>query len=69
MHIFIGYCEEIKGYKLYNLISQYVIINRDVVFDESKKFNEEIMVSRLDFELERMILNQELEMEDEFFCQ
>ncbi len=43
MHIFIGYCENIKAYKLYNPISQYVIINRDVIFDESKNFNEEIM--------------------------
>jgi len=43
MHIFIGYCEKIKAYKLYNPISQYVIINRDVIFYESKNFNEEIM--------------------------
>jgi len=38
--IFIGYCEKTKGY-LYNLISQYVIINCDVIFDESINFNEE----------------------------
>jgi hypothetical protein len=46
--IFIIYYEEIKGYRLYNPISQYVIINHDF-FNESKNFNKEIMVSRLDF--------------------
>jgi len=51
-YIFIGYCEEIKGYILYNTISQYVIISHDVIFYESKYFNKEIMVSRLDSELE-----------------
>jgi hypothetical protein len=69
VHIFIGYCENIKGYKLYNPINQYVIINRDVIFDESKNFNEEIMVSRFDFGSEHMILNQELKTEDEKICQ
>jgi hypothetical protein len=49
--IFIGYCEETKGYKLYNPISQYVIISCDVIFDESKNFNRETMVSRLAFGL------------------
>jgi hypothetical protein len=38
--IFIGYCEKIEGY-LYNLISQYVIISRDVIFGESINFNKE----------------------------
>jgi hypothetical protein len=47
--IFIGYCENTKGYRLYNLISQYVIISHDVIFNESKNFNKETMVSRLDF--------------------
>jgi hypothetical protein len=45
--IFIGYCEDTKGYILYNIISQYVIISHDVIYDESKYFNEETMVSRL----------------------
>jgi hypothetical protein len=45
--IFIGYCEETKGYILYNFINQYIIISHDVIFDESKDFNEETMVSRL----------------------
>jgi hypothetical protein len=48
--VFIIYYEEIKGYILYNPISQYVIINHDF-FNESKFFNKEIMVSRLDFAL------------------
>jgi hypothetical protein len=50
--IFIGHCEKNKRYKLYNLISQYVIINHDVTFDESKKINGETMVSKLDSRLE-----------------
>jgi hypothetical protein len=45
---------------LYNPISQYVIINHDVVFDESKEINKEIMVSKLDSKLEQMVLNQKL---------
>jgi hypothetical protein len=49
--IFISYCEETKGYKLSNPISQYVIINHDVIFNESKDFNEETMVSKLDSRL------------------
>eukprot|EP01018_Ginkgo_biloba_P005003 Gb_41240 [translate_table: standard] len=32
--IFVGYSEEIKGYKLCNLVTNKVIINRDVIFDE-----------------------------------
>jgi hypothetical protein len=30
---------EIKGYKLYNFINEYVIINHDVIFYESNIFN------------------------------
>jgi len=63
--ICIGYCEETKGYILYNPINQYVIIGCDVVFDESKKFNEEIMVSKFDSRSEHVILNQEPKMEVE----
>jgi hypothetical protein len=37
--IFISYNEEIKLYKLCNLISQYVIIICDVIFDEYINFN------------------------------
>jgi hypothetical protein len=47
--IFIDYCQEIKGYKLHNLLNQYVIVNCDVIFDESIKFNGETIVSRLDY--------------------
>jgi hypothetical protein len=43
--------EEIKGYKLYNLINQYVIINRDVIFDEFINFSMEKINSRLDSRL------------------
>ncbi len=46
--IFIGYCQETKGYILFNPINQYVIINRDVIFDKSKNFNIVTMVSKLD---------------------
>ncbi len=46
--IFIGYCEEIKGYRLYNPISQYVIINGDVIFYESRNKTRK-QWSRLDF--------------------
>jgi hypothetical protein len=47
--IFIDHCEEIRGYKLHNRINQYVIVNCDVIFDESRNFNGEKMVLRLDF--------------------
>ncbi len=47
--IFIGYCEEINGYKLYNLISQYVSITCDVIFYETKGINKEIMVFKVAF--------------------
>lgn len=33
--IFIGYNEESKAYKVYNLVKKHVLINRDVVFKES----------------------------------
>ncbi len=45
--LFIGYCEKINGYKLYNLISQYVIIMCDVIFYETKGINKEITVENL----------------------
>jgi hypothetical protein len=54
---------------LYNLISQYVTINHDVIFDESINFNEETMVSRLDYGIKQMVRNQKLEMEDERILQ
>jgi hypothetical protein len=63
--IFIGYCEETKGYILYNLISQYVIINHGVIFHEFKNFNGETMVSRFSFGSKQMVLNHKLDMEDE----
>jgi hypothetical protein len=50
--IFIGYCEEVRGYELYNLINQCAIINSDVIFYECINFNMEKMVSRLDSSLE-----------------
>ncbi len=31
--IFISYNEHTKGYRLYNFVSQYAIINHDVIFD------------------------------------
>jgi hypothetical protein len=36
--IFIGYCEETKGYILYNLRSQYVIINHGVILTKKQWF-------------------------------
>jgi hypothetical protein len=65
--MFINYYEETKGYKLYNPISQYVIISYDVIFNEFGNFNKEIMVSRLDFGSKYMVLNQKSNMEDEKF--
>ncbi len=59
----------IHWYRLYNLISQYVTINHDVIFDESINFNEETMVSRLDYGIKQMVRNQKLEMEDERILQ
>jgi hypothetical protein len=47
-YIFIGLCQETKGYILFNLINQYVIINHDVLFDKSINFNIITMVSKLD---------------------
>jgi hypothetical protein len=67
--IFISYCEKIKRYKLYNPINQYVIINRDVIFDASINFNEKTMVSRLDYGLKQMVLIQKLKMENEIIFQ
>jgi len=63
--IFIGYCEETKGNRLYNPINQYVIISCDVIFDESINFNGETMVSRLDAGSKQRILKQKLKLEDE----
>ncbi|KAD1131218.1 hypothetical protein E3N88_43246 [Mikania micrantha] len=40
--IFVGYSEQSKAFKLFNPDSQKVIISRDVVFDESKGWFEEI---------------------------
>lgn len=32
--IFIGYCEETKGYRLYNPVTESLIVSRDVIFVE-----------------------------------
>jgi len=34
--LFLGYNNETKGYRLYDNISKQIIINRDVIFNESK---------------------------------
>jgi hypothetical protein len=44
-------------------------LDPNVIFNESRNFNKETMVSRLDFGLEQMVLNQEPKMEDEKFPQ
>jgi hypothetical protein len=49
--IFISYNEETKGYGLYKFVSQYAIINHDVIFDELKNFNRQIIVSSSNFGL------------------
>ncbi len=50
--------KRLRGIKLYNIINQlYVIINRDVIFDESNFFIGETMVSRLDYGVKQMVLN------------
>ncbi|GAU44848.1 hypothetical protein TSUD_112220 [Trifolium subterraneum] len=38
--ILLGLSEESKGYKLYDPVSQRVIVSRDVIFDESKGWND-----------------------------
>jgi hypothetical protein len=48
---------------------QYFIIGCDVIFDESKKINEKLMVSKLDYSQKHMILNQEPKMEVERILQ
>ena len=35
--IFLGYCDNRKGYKLYNLATKKIVVSRDVVFNESEK--------------------------------
>ncbi len=67
--IFIGYYEEINGYKLYNLTSQYVIIMCDVIFYETKGISKEIMVSKLDSRSNYVLLNKKPKMENERILQ
>jgi hypothetical protein len=55
--IVISYNEETKGYRLYNFVSQYAIINHDVIFDGSKIFNRQIIVSSSNFGLKHMVFN------------
>lgn len=38
--ILVGYSESSKAYKLYNLVTKKVVVSRDVIFDESKEWNE-----------------------------
>ncbi len=58
-----------KGYILFNLINQYVIINCNVIFDKSKNFYIVTIVSRLDSRSKKMVPNHKLEMEDEIIPQ
>lgn len=37
-YIFIGYCEETKGYRLYNLETEKLMISCDVLFDEKEEW-------------------------------
>jgi hypothetical protein len=37
--IFLGVSEESKGYRLFNLITERVIVSRDVIFEEEKQWD------------------------------
>ena len=37
--VFIGYCNETKGYKLYNPITRTVIVSRNVIFSEGDSWS------------------------------
>jgi hypothetical protein len=37
--IFVGYSEESKAYKLYNPLTNKVVVNRDVIFNEEESWN------------------------------
>ena len=53
--IFIGYSEESKAYKLYNPLTNKVVVSRDVIFseDESWGWNDDIISNEKPLELER----------------
>lgn len=42
--IFVGYPEDIKGYRLYNPATRSITTSRDVVFINENKFSEDIMI-------------------------
>ena len=52
--IFIGYSEELKAYKLYNPLTNKVVVSRDVIFseDESWRWNDDITSKDKPLELE-----------------
>ena len=37
--IFIGYSDESKGYRLFNLATNKLVVSRDVIFDEATAWN------------------------------
>ena len=53
--IFIGYSEESKAYKLYNPLTNKVVMSRDVIFkeEESQGWNDDITSKEKALELER----------------
>ena len=40
--IFLGYCEESKGYRLYNLYTKKFVLRRDVIFIEEEAWDRSI---------------------------
>jgi hypothetical protein len=55
--IFISYNEEIKRYKLDNLVGHYVIISHDVIFYASKNFDGKTVGSNLHSRVKHLVLN------------
>ena len=53
--IFIGYSEESKSYKLYNLLTSKVVVSKDVIFSEEESWgwNDDITSKEKPFEFER----------------
>ncbi|KAM2467223.1 hypothetical protein PS1_009053 [Malus domestica] len=46
--VFVGYSTSEKGYRIYNVLTQKIILSRDVIFDEDSMWNWDTMVEEKD---------------------
>ena len=72
--VFLGYCDNRKGYKLYNTHTNKIVISRDVIFNETEKICSTDENKEISFEREKIVqfessISDSTEIEEEILTE